>query len=100
MSSYNRLLLHRLADIFGYSPFLDPMFCVISFPLIVGKIMFLLKNVLSHMFSTSVGSNHIMLFDRFSHESVGEGDDRHLILERCPETSMYVKILTNITEIS
>lgn len=28
---------------------------------------------------------------RFVHESVGEGDDRHLILERCPETSMYVK---------
>ncbi|XP_021818410.1 uncharacterized protein LOC110760457 isoform X1 [Prunus avium] len=41
MNSYNRLLLHRLADIFG-----------------------------------------------FSHESVGEGDDRHLILERCPETSI------------
>ncbi|XP_028946047.1 uncharacterized protein [Malus domestica] len=41
MSSYNRLLLHRLADIFG-----------------------------------------------FSHESVGEGDERHLILERCPETSI------------
>lgn len=41
MNPYNRLLLHRLADIFG-----------------------------------------------FSHESVGEGDDRHLILERCPETSI------------
>uniref|UniRef100_A0A5B7C3B1 Putative Single-stranded nucleic acid binding R3H protein isoform 2 n=1 Tax=Davidia involucrata TaxID=16924 RepID=A0A5B7C3B1_DAVIN len=41
MNSYNRLLLHRLADIFG-----------------------------------------------FSHQSVGEGDDRHLILERCPETSI------------
>ncbi|PSS05044.1 R3H domain-containing protein [Actinidia chinensis var. chinensis] len=39
MNAYNRLLLHRLADIFG-----------------------------------------------FSHQSVGEGDDRHLILERCPET--------------
>ncbi|KAA8533438.1 hypothetical protein F0562_031128 [Nyssa sinensis] len=41
MNSYNRLLLHRLADIFG-----------------------------------------------FSHQSIGEGDDRHLILERCPETSI------------
>ncbi|XP_048433219.1 protein encore isoform X1 [Pyrus x bretschneideri] len=41
MNSYNRLLLHRLADIFG-----------------------------------------------FSHESVGEGEERHLILERCPETSI------------
>ena len=27
---------------------------------------------------------------RFAHESIGEGDDRHLVLERCPETSMYV----------
>ncbi|KAK9138594.1 hypothetical protein Sjap_009188 [Stephania japonica] len=41
MSPYNRLLLHRLADIFG-----------------------------------------------FLHESVGEGDDRHLILERCSESSI------------
>lgn len=41
MDSYSRLLLHRLADIFG-----------------------------------------------FSHESVGEGDARHLVLERCPETSI------------
>jgi hypothetical protein len=41
MSSYNRLLLHRLADIFG-----------------------------------------------FSHQSVGEGEDRHLIFERSPETSV------------
>lgn len=41
MNSYSRLLIHRLADIFG-----------------------------------------------FSHHSVGEGDDRHLILERCPETSI------------
>ncbi|CAA2999027.1 R3H domain-containing protein 2-like isoform X2 [Olea europaea var. sylvestris] len=41
MNSYNRLLVHRLADIFG-----------------------------------------------FSHHSVGEGDERHLILERCLETSM------------
>lgn len=24
------------------------------------------------------------------HESVGEGEDRHLVLERCPETAMYV----------
>jgi hypothetical protein len=32
------------------------------------------------------------LFDitggRFAHESAGEGEDRHLILERCPDTSM------------
>ncbi|CAM9000990.1 unnamed protein product [Rhodiola kirilowii] len=41
MNPYNRLLLHRLADIFG-----------------------------------------------FAHESVGEGDERHLILERCSETSI------------
>ncbi|KAK4273618.1 hypothetical protein QN277_021985 [Acacia crassicarpa] len=41
MNSYNRLLLHRLAEIFG-----------------------------------------------FAHESIGEGDDRHLILVRCPETSI------------
>lgn len=41
MNSYSRLLIHRLADIFG-----------------------------------------------FSHHSVGEGDDRHLVLERCPETSI------------
>ncbi|KAI3470337.1 hypothetical protein Pfo_027000 [Paulownia fortunei] len=41
MNPYNRLLVHRLADIFG-----------------------------------------------FSHQSVGEGEDRHLVLERCPETSM------------
>ncbi|KAL3523338.1 hypothetical protein ACH5RR_016172 [Cinchona calisaya] len=41
MDSYKRLLVHRLADIFG-----------------------------------------------FSHESVGEGDARHLVLERCPETSI------------
>ncbi|XP_073124582.1 uncharacterized protein [Henckelia pumila] len=25
---------------------------------------------------------------RFSHKSIGEGEDRHLILERCPETSI------------
>ncbi|PIM99532.1 hypothetical protein CDL12_27975 [Handroanthus impetiginosus] len=41
MNSYNRLLIHRLADIFG-----------------------------------------------FSHQSVGEGEERHLILERCPDTAM------------
>ncbi|KAH7543435.1 hypothetical protein FEM48_Zijuj02G0183700 [Ziziphus jujuba var. spinosa] len=49
MNSYNRLLLHRLADIFG-----------------------------------------------FSHESVGEGDDRHLILERCPETSIPSILVSDI----
>ncbi|KAL6501035.1 hypothetical protein OROHE_025232 [Orobanche hederae] len=41
MNPYNRLLVHRLADIFG-----------------------------------------------FSHQSVGEGEGRHLVLERCPETSI------------
>lgn len=40
-SAYHRLLLHRLADIYG-----------------------------------------------FAHESVGEGNDRHLILQRCPETAI------------
>ncbi|EXC29913.1 R3H domain-containing protein 2 [Morus notabilis] len=49
MNSYNRLLMHRLADIFG-----------------------------------------------FSHESVGEGDDRHLILERCPETSVPSILVSDI----
>ncbi|KAF8393933.1 hypothetical protein HHK36_020135 [Tetracentron sinense] len=49
MSSYNRLLLHRLADIFG-----------------------------------------------FAHESVGEGDDRHLILERCPESSIPSILVSDI----
>ncbi|XP_057962836.1 uncharacterized protein LOC131154221 isoform X2 [Malania oleifera] len=49
MNSYNRLLLHRLADIFG-----------------------------------------------FAHESVGEGDDRHIILERCPETSIPPILVSDI----
>ncbi|XP_021281809.1 uncharacterized protein LOC110414743 isoform X2 [Herrania umbratica] len=49
MNSYNRLLLHRLADIFG-----------------------------------------------FAHESVGEGDDRHLVLERCPETSIPSILVSDI----
>ncbi|XP_004302147.1 PREDICTED: uncharacterized protein LOC101309168 [Fragaria vesca subsp. vesca] len=49
MNSYNRLLLHRLADIFG-----------------------------------------------FSHESVGEGEDRHLVLERCPETSIPSILVSDI----
>ncbi|KAL6902135.1 hypothetical protein ACP4OV_005011 [Aristida adscensionis] len=39
--AYHRLLLHRLADIYG-----------------------------------------------FAHESVGEGEDRHLVLQRCPETAI------------
>lgn len=26
------------------------------------------------------------------HESVGEGEDRHLVLERCSETAMYVEL--------
>ncbi|XP_062004595.1 uncharacterized protein LOC133721869 isoform X1 [Rosa rugosa] len=49
MNSYNRLLLHRLADIFG-----------------------------------------------FSHESVGEGEERHLVLERCPETSIPSILVSDI----
>lgn len=49
MSSYNRLILHRLADIFG-----------------------------------------------FAHESVGEGDDRHLVLQRCPETSIPAILVSDI----
>ncbi|KAH7841377.1 hypothetical protein Vadar_029100 [Vaccinium darrowii] len=49
MNAYNRLLLHRLADIFG-----------------------------------------------FSHRSVGEGDDRHLILECCPETSIPPVLVSDL----
>lgn len=45
----------------------------------------------------SVDINDFLIYARFSHESVGEGDDRHLILERCPETSMYVKTPKTIT---
>lgn len=48
-SSYNRLLLHRLADIFG-----------------------------------------------FAHESVGEGDDRHLVLQRCPETAIPPVLISDV----
>ncbi|OAY42490.1 uncharacterized protein LOC110623037 isoform X3 [Manihot esculenta] len=49
MDPYSRLLLHRLADIFG-----------------------------------------------FAHVSVGEGDERHLILERCPETSIPSILVSDI----
>lgn len=49
MSSYNRLILHRLADIFG-----------------------------------------------FAHESVGEGDDRHLVLQRCAETAIPSILVSDI----
>lgn len=49
MSSYNRLIIHRLADIFG-----------------------------------------------FVHESVGEGDDRHLVLQQCLETSMPSILVSDI----
>jgi hypothetical protein len=31
-----------------------------------------------------------LVVPRFAHESVGEDDDRHLVLQRCPETAMYV----------
>lgn len=34
--------------------------------------------------------------DSFSHQSVGEGDRRHLVLERCSETSMYVRGLLSL----
>ncbi|KAL0302859.1 UNVERIFIED_CONTAM: hypothetical protein Sradi_6154000 [Sesamum radiatum] len=33
---------------------------------------------------------------RFSHQSVGEGEDRHLILERCPETSIPPILVTDL----
>ncbi|KDP23301.1 hypothetical protein JCGZ_23134 [Jatropha curcas] len=49
MDSYNRRLLHRLADIFG-----------------------------------------------FAHVSIGEGDERHLILERCPEASVPSILVSDI----
>ncbi|XP_050224806.1 uncharacterized protein LOC126674403 [Mercurialis annua] len=49
MDPYSRLLIHRLADIFG-----------------------------------------------FAHGSVGEGDDRHLILQRCPETSVPSILVSDI----
>ncbi|XP_058102581.1 uncharacterized protein LOC131246448 isoform X2 [Magnolia sinica] len=49
MSSYHRMLLHRLADIYG-----------------------------------------------FAHESVGEGDDRHLVLERCPDSSIPCVLVSDI----
>ncbi|KAG9160430.1 hypothetical protein Leryth_008825 [Lithospermum erythrorhizon] len=49
MSSYNRLLIHRLAEIFG-----------------------------------------------FSHYSVGEGDERHLVLERCAETSVPAVLVSDL----
>lgn len=37
-------------------------------------------------------------FARFSHESVGEGEDRHIVLERCPESSVYVNTKWNSTK--
>uniref|UniRef100_A0A0D9UVP9 R3H domain-containing protein n=1 Tax=Leersia perrieri TaxID=77586 RepID=A0A0D9UVP9_9ORYZ len=48
-SSYQRLLLHRLADIYG-----------------------------------------------FVHESVGEGEDRHLVLQRCPETAIPSVLVSDV----
>lgn len=48
-SSYHRLLLHRLADIYG-----------------------------------------------FAHESVGEGEDRHLVLQRCPETAIPPVLVSDV----
>ncbi|KAK2994731.1 hypothetical protein RJ640_002537 [Escallonia rubra] len=52
MNSYNRLLLHRLADIFG-----------------------------------------------FSHQSIGEGDDRHLVLERSQETTILMAVVLPPTKL-
>ncbi|XP_021734408.1 R3H domain-containing protein 1-like [Chenopodium quinoa] len=49
MSSYNRLIIHRLADIFG-----------------------------------------------FVHESVGEGNDRHLVLQQCLETSIPSILVSDV----
>ncbi|XP_041020595.1 uncharacterized protein LOC121262265 isoform X1 [Juglans microcarpa x Juglans regia] len=49
MDAYSRLLLHRLAEIFG-----------------------------------------------FSHSSVGEGDDRHLVLERCSDTTIPSILVSDI----
>lgn len=49
MNPYNRLLIHRLADIFG-----------------------------------------------FSHQSVGEGEERHIILQRCPDTSMPSVLVSDL----
>ncbi|KAK8657021.1 hypothetical protein V6N13_098955 [Hibiscus sabdariffa] len=49
MNSYSRLLVHRLADIFG-----------------------------------------------FAHKSIGEGEDRHLVLQRCPETSIPSILVSDI----
>lgn len=38
-----------------------------------------------------MSSNIVVFFGvRFAHASVGEGENRHLVLERCQETSMYV----------
>ncbi|XP_057856667.2 uncharacterized protein LOC131066009 isoform X2 [Cryptomeria japonica] len=51
MVSYHRMLLHRLADIFG-----------------------------------------------LVHESVGEGDDRHLIVERCEDSSIPAVLVSDILE--
>ncbi|KAL5223245.1 hypothetical protein ABZP36_027958 [Zizania latifolia] len=48
-SSYQRLLLHRLADIYG-----------------------------------------------FVHKSVGEGEDRHLVLQRCPETAIPPVLISDV----
>ncbi|XP_068666749.1 uncharacterized protein [Aristolochia californica] len=49
MSPYHRLLLHHLAEIYG-----------------------------------------------FAHESVGEGDNRHLVLERCPDSSIPAVLVSDI----
>ncbi|CAN0924255.1 hypothetical protein LINGRAHAP2_LOCUS34062 [Linum grandiflorum] len=61
MDPYNRLLLHRLADIFGVHK--DGIFFALA---------------------------------RFAHVSIGEGEDRHLILERCPETSIPAILVSDI----
>ena len=107
MNAYNRLLLHRLADIFGYfflfSFFFSFSFFVsffhnlffIGYPDFVGRnFMLIIRYHYVAPSSLFKFEEFLLLFycNRFSHQSVGEGDDRHLILECCPETSMYVKI--------
>lgn len=77
MSSYNRLIIHRLADIFGYLLIISCTWftSIKNFWLLCGNSAFLIV---------------LLGISRFAHESVGEGNDRHLVLQQCLETSMYV----------
>ncbi|KAM1802546.1 hypothetical protein TB2_033248 [Malus domestica] len=52
---------------------------------------FLQSDTRHFQWGLGVGTNELIQpssVASFSHESVGEGEDRHLILERCPETSI------------